>query len=230
MKRLVVACVAAVAMTASTASANVIELSELGFNVDGTVRDHLGPPVTPFSFSGFDDSAFDYGTGLGTLILRIVGGGAHTVTAFFDHDLYDDGPNSTNSYFDDSGAALGAKPAGARWEIDEPGFGVSYVGDIFLNFDGGTLDETVFDGVITEEDVAMAWSWNFTLAPNEEAFITFNTSTTDPGGFRLRQFDAADELFLSSSMRVGQRQVPEPAMLTLVGAAAIAAALRRRKQ
>ena len=226
MRRLVWGFAAAILMfSPAAASADVIELQELAINIDGTVHDSLGPPVLPLSFPGLDDSGFDYDTGLGSFTVRVSGAGPHFVAAFYDHDLFD--PTGNNTIFDDSGEALGVPPPGVGWEIDEPGFGITYVGDIFTNFSNGNLDETVFDGVITQEDASMALSWDIVLAANETAFVTFITSITDPGGFRLHQFDAADDVYLSSTLRIVEGQIPEPGLLVLMGFGVLASARRR---
>ena len=75
----------------------------------------------------------------------------------------------------------------------------------------------------------MALAWDFVLAANEKAVLVFSASATDPGGFRLRQFDESGaEVFLSSSIWIAEvAPVPEPVIGALILVGAAAGALRR---
>jgi hypothetical protein len=220
MKRLVcnVAATLVLLLSPAAAGAAIIQLNEVAINIDGTVDDTFPPP--PLTLPGIDDSGFDYTTGLGVLEVTVSGVGAHLVAAFYDHDLF----NDDNTFFDDRGEALGAVPPGVGWEIDEP-----FLGDIFSNFVAGDLDETVFDGVSDEGDASMALSWDFLLDPSQAAIVTFITTASDPGGFRLHQFDDDLDIYLTSTLRIVGVQVPEPALLGLLGLAALASSRRLRR-
>ena len=234
MKRvLLVGCaVMSLFVAPSMASAAPIDLGlfEVAFDVDGTGYDSISGfqahDLGPATGSPFNVSGFDFTTGQGVITLTIHGAGAHTVAGFFDLEL----AGLQNSAFDDQGEALGAPAAGQSWEIDEPGY-AGYLppqGDIYSHVFGGALENA--NNLAAPDDVSMALAMNFFLDANEQAILTFLVSGSDPGGFRLRQFDASGEAFLSSGLRIGDRPpaVPEPALLVLFGGGLAAIARRRR--
>jgi hypothetical protein len=220
MKRALFAFAAAVLLLSpGRAVSATIEFREIAFNVGGIVYDSLGPPVVDPGAPGLNDSGFDYNTGLGSLIFSLSAGSS--IFAFVDFDIYD---GASDTFFDDSASQLGAVPVGGSWEIDEPGF---VFGDIFTNLTAGALDNTVFDGVITNEDVSMAIGRSVA----QDAVVTFALTLNDPGGFRLRQTSASgDEIFFSSTVRlVGDpAPIPEPGTLALFGAGALIGAFKLR--
>ncbi len=214
----------------SVALAGPVSLYEVAFNVDGvgysSISGFQANDLTAASGSPFDVSAFDFTTGLGTIEVRVGGTGVHSVGGFYDLGLTD----LTNSAFDDLGAAVGAPGAGQSWEIDEPGFAgyVAPQGDIYGNVFGGALENA--GNLVAPDDVSMALALSFVLAANELAVLTFSTSENDPGGFSLRQFDASGaEVFLSSTLRIAQRPIPEPMLSLLTGLAISAGVARARR-
>ena len=184
-------------------------LREYAFNIDGVVTDTFNPPggLTPTPEVTY--GTFNAATGLGTLTLSVAALGAHSISVFFDHDL-------GLVLNDETGSAPGAPGAGQSWEIDEPGYGNNvngYRGNIWADFNAGTLDGTVNSGgsggaPTSLDDMAMAMGWSFT----GPADILITLSQTAPGsGFYLRQYDAdpgGRELFLSGVLTL---TTPPPA-------------------
>jgi hypothetical protein len=214
----------------SAALAEPINLFEVAFNVDGTGYSSIAGFQPNLLDAGtgspFDVSAFDFSAGLGTIQLVIDGAGAHSIAGFFDLELSD----QSNSAFDDEGAALGSPDAGESWEIDEPGYAgyTAPMGDIYFNVFGGALENA--SNLVSPDDVSMALSMAFVLGATEQAVLTFSVTENDPGGFRLRQFDASGaDVYLSSGIRVVQRPVPEPFLSLLAAAAVSAGAARVRR-
>jgi len=204
MRKLGILVAALLAVAAWTAPGQAVDyrLFESALNVDGTVS----TPAAQLSF--------DSGTGLGSLSFSVTGVGAHDVALFVDHDI----DEAVNTFFNESGAVSGAPGAGLSWEIDEPGY---VFGNIYTNFQAGTLDNTIFGGVSDKiDDVSMALGWNFILADGETAAITFTLGTAAPGGFSLAQIDldspAAIYFTTGLEIRGGEVPVPEPATTLLL--------------
>ena len=107
--------------------------------------------------------------------------------------------------------------SGQTWEIDEPGWGSAYLGDIYTNFSNGALDNSVFNTVFgppfigsAPEDVSMAMG----LTVSGPGSVVYNLSETDPGsGFRLRHLDpdSPGSIYFSASVH----SVPEPGSFLL---------------
>jgi hypothetical protein len=192
VKRALLAAAASL-LFASSAHAASISLFDLGVNKDG---DQPAPANVKYAL---DDS------GLGSVSVIVKGKGEHFVLGYFDYEIGD-------LFFDELGAANGAPGAGESWEIDEPGF---TFGNIFLNFQGGALDNTNgIDGVL--EDVAMALGRTFNIVYGGIE-VTFYTSLLRPDvPFFLSQTDdeTGETIYFWSSQRV-----PEPGSLALLGAA-----------
>ena len=212
-------------------------LWESGINVDGD--------LTP---GGVDISLFDLITGLGSIEVTVSGAGDHVVIGFFDYEI----DETTDTFYNETGSAVGTAAAGQTWEIDEPGFGgpLDYVGDIYDNFaDSNVTTSSYLDGRVffdgftntvladfgrSLDDVAMALGWDFTLAVDEIATILFSASTTVPtNDFYLWQIDdeTGASVYLTSALSIddGGTTVPEPGTLWLFGAGLLALGLSRRR-
>lgn len=208
----------------------ITTLDGYAFNIDGVFTSFgsgpgtLGGAPAGVDFSNFapgSGSTFD--TGLGTITITIGGGGNHYVGMFVDHEI----DEIINTFFNESGAALGSPAAGQTWEIDDAGFLdiQDNLGNENLANRNTTAD--VFNTPVT--DIGMALAWDFVLGGGEIAVINFIVSTTDPGtGFRLKQTDSdsADVIYFYSTLT----QIPEPGTLAslLIGLAGMAFLRRRR--
>ncbi|MBU1709487.1 MAG: hypothetical protein KKE17_05730, partial [Proteobacteria bacterium] len=211
----------------------VKDLFDWGFNIDGTTYCKEGPcdfdninnlGELPASINA---AGFDFSTGLGTIIITITGEGSHQVIAYFDHDIFEPGsdpdvddPNNV------TGDAVGTVPSGLIWEIDEPGFGSTnlgdrgypYFGDIFSNFKAGTLDNQVFYDYLDNQyldvpdDASMAKGWNFALSADETAIITIVVSDiSTQAEFYLIQSDpdavnTKSDIYLAGTLEITSGQ------------------------
>jgi hypothetical protein len=116
--------------------------------------------------------------------------------------------------------------------------GVQYFGDIFPNFQAGLLDNLIFSDAIDgqtltpPDDVSMAMGWDFNLAADESALVTFLLSDTLPSGFHLVHSDpdSRESLYLSSTLRIQGQGIPVPPTFVLIAAGLIALARARSRR
>jgi hypothetical protein len=182
-----------------------------------------------WSQGGYDSidvnfSAFNMGTGLGTVSMAFSGAGSHYGGLYVDHELNE----PANTFFNEYGGVAGSAPAGLSWQIDEPGFGTAYTGTIYNNFSNNSLSGLIFNGLFNgPEDVAMAMIRSFDLSLGQTALLTFTISdtATDPNIFCLAQYDGdpglgPETIFFSSNLDIsgGAAPVPEPSTVLLLGA------------
>ncbi len=226
-------------------AATDVNLWETAFNLNGDAVPLYAwgdptPVTVPALPAGFamDLSGFNFDTGLGTVSIRFSPGaaGSYYVAGYFDHEIDEE----ENTYYNETGWAMGAPNVGQSWEIDEPGWGnpdTAYYGDIYSNAMAGQLDSLVFydavDGWFNPadfDDVAMAMGWDFSLSGDLEfAIIDFILSETAPtSGFYLVHHDpdSAGNLYFSSSLDISA--IPEPGTLLLLGGGFVGLVLLRR--
>lgn len=260
MKRfLVLVCAGLLALLAQSPQAKADgSLQDIAVNINGTIYDYNNtgqPDLT--TLSGMNATAFSTytsgdkaGTGLGTLTFTFNPGapGTYFVNFYIDE-------SAGTPFFNEYGVVNGSKPAGTSWEVAQVNPSVG--GIQFWNGASGSfpnaLDNTNHAPIGNTNylnnctvspcnaDVATALGFNFTLTSGQEAVITIDQSTTNPGGFNLEQVHPADpnnptsDLFLSGSVSIkpsGPPPVPEPGTLTLlgVGAATILGSFKRRRE
>lgn len=207
---------------AMPATATSVSLFEAAFHIDGAVAAIAAAPAN------VNTSAFDQLTGLGQISITITGAGSHHLGAFVDHEI----DETSNTFFNEFGAAVGAAASGQSWEIDEPGF---VFGDIYANFTAGTLDNSNAVPAGSPDDVSMALGWNFNLLASETATVRFVVTETAPAsGFYLQQTDPDSQasIFFTSALTIRDsgQNIPEPTGLALLalGLAALRVARRRK--
>jgi len=212
--------------------ADPIDLFDWAFNVNGTIYSKSGDNnILP---SSFDDSRFDWSTGLGTLSINYNPGtvGDQLFLAFFDQEISE----KSNTFFNEYGIVNGLPDDGnLLWEIDEPGY---VYGDIYDNLINGAFDNTnsFLDGM--RDDVSWGMGWNFNLEEGEYATIDLILSEEAPEeGFFLTMIDpdSGERIYFSTRIRIegGVTPLPEPGTFSMVlmGTTFLGFyALRRRKK
>ncbi len=205
----------------ATSAGDTISLFDYAFNLDGTLSQ---------APSQADTSGFNFGTGLGTISVSIGGAGDHYVALFLDHEIVE----SENTFFNEFGGTGGTLASGQGWEIDEPGW---VFGNIYDNLIAGSLDSDNAVPSSAPDDVSMALSWNFLLAENETATISFLVSTLSPSsGFYLSHTDPDSNatIYFSSTIDItGGPVIPTPssvAMLVGLGLMGVLGARARKKR
>jgi hypothetical protein len=201
---------ATLSLLAASANADPIELFDYSYNIDGALTEGAFGDPTP---ANVDDSAFDYFTGLGTIAIDVAGAGAHSVLAFFDHEINE----SINTYFNEFVTAANISEAGQTSEVDEPGF---IFGDIYDNFvDNLLCNCNDLSDASVADDVSMAMGWDFTLGAGEAAVVSFFLSDTNDSGsaFNLTHHDleSGDKVYFWGSLDITPTGVPEPGTLML---------------
>jgi hypothetical protein len=201
------------------------------FNVNGSTQ-------TDYSGGGFNTAGFNQTTGLGTLTFTFNPGAAGTYSfdSFFDLEL-------STPFYNEFGTASGSTATGQSWEIGDS-FASSIYNDVTTGgplsnsnmLPGGTsnfLNDCTASNC--NGDAAMAMGFQFGLTGTQEAVITLNFSTTNPGGTGLvldqtHPVDPAnstqtDVYFTGSEVTQAATTpppppptVPEPSTFLLVGA------------
>ncbi|MDM8543756.1 PEP-CTERM sorting domain-containing protein [Desulfococcaceae bacterium HSG9] len=196
----------------SGASALNIELYDWAFNIDGvTYENYLGDTMPV-------DGVLN--EGLGQLSWSTSEVGSHTFFALLDYQIDADINSFFNEYGYVSGSPENGQTAGVEWqqswEIDEPGY---VFGDIYDNMLIGALDNTNGVPSGSEDDVAMALGYSFTLEEGYQTTIDLFISDSRPeSGFYMAHIDPDSNanVYLSGSINQTQEPVPEPGTILLL--------------
>ncbi len=135
---------------------------------------------------------------------------------YLDADINQD----VNTWFNERGEALVQGGGADSWEIDEPGFGSDYIGDIYDHYLIGSYDNTVFGGQTDKvEDVAMGLGLHFgNLGVGDQLQMEVLLSESSIGsgwGTVLHQWDnddclAGDNLYFASRFNITRVPPPDP--------------------
>lgn len=192
----------------SNASAAPIDLNDWAINEDGRISENFAGDSMP------GNGDFSLQTGLGERTFEFSTPGAHSFTAFFDHEIDVQRNFFTNEY----GVAHGSPASGQSWQLDEPGF---VFGTIYDNMLAGSLNNTNSIPENAPEDLSMAMGWDFFLDAGKQAEVIVSLTQTRPdAGFYLehtdpetgKSFDQTESLFFSSRLNItgAATQVPGP--------------------
>lgn len=186
-------------------------LEDWAFNIDGNVSEASFGDPNPATGTLVD--------GLGTLSVDVTGLGSHSVIGFLDFELFE----GFNTFYNEFGVATGTPQIGQSWEIDEPGF---IFGDIYDNVLNGSLDNSNGVSAGFEDDVSIAFGWDFSLFANDLATISFTITDILPTvDFFLTQTDPDlnQSIYFYSALDIqitggpaGPATIPEPSVLYLL--------------
>jgi hypothetical protein len=184
-------------------------LQDWEFNINGTDYFPAGG-ATLSTVPGLDASGFNSTTGIGSITITFDPGaaGSYFVGGFFFDPV---GVPFYNEY----GQVNGSPDAGQSYAIDVPEVDVNSnnhgAGNIVGDLEAGALTNTnTVPGTMTNylndcgangggavtaacnDFVSMALGFNFSLTSDQEAVITLDLSSTDPGGFSLQDVHPID--------------------------------------
>jgi hypothetical protein len=226
------------------AYASTVVLSDVALNDDGAFTDGIQPASPPSALVFAVDPS-----GLGTITFTGTGSpGTYFMDMYFDYDV-------SVPFWNEYGIQSGTAAKGQRWQIDQA---VADSDDLNFpnptlfanvqdnkladkNFTPGTEDNSFFNcganggGAVDKNcntDVAFGMGFNYRLAANQEAVITFTTSQSPCSGAGLCLADvhpvdafntSAQAVYLSATLSIQSTgpQTPEPASWLLVGSAAL---------
>jgi hypothetical protein len=207
---------------APSAMADTIQLYNWGFNVDGNLIDKANTPgPLPPQVKA---SAFNFGSGLGTVTVTVFGPGTHSIDVYFDHDM------NPAQFTSDFSAAVGTPAAGEKWEIGTGGKGGGT--QLFADFTANNYDNTNHSP--QPDDVATGLAFTFTTtAAAPLGTVTINVSTTAPtSGFYLHQFNSVagtspTDIYISATELNSATPEPATGLLLLTPLIALVWRLRR---
>lgn len=217
---------AGLAVITFNSQAATVDLEDWIFNVDGITHEAYFGDALPTSGDLID--------GLGTLSLEVSGAGNHNIISFFDFEI----DQYSNTFYNESGEAVGTPSLGQSWEIDEPKY---FFGDIIDNVLIGMLDNSNAIPSGLEEDVGLALGWDFELLAGQTATIDFVFTDALPStGFYLNQYDSDSDfsLYFYSTLNISGgavthvpvTTVDEPSALLLALAGGLGMLFTRRRK
>ncbi len=208
-----------------TSNSEVITLKDWAFNVNGTCYESVNE-ILPVNMN---DDLFDWEIGFGQLSIDFASGAAgdYIFLSFFDYEI----DEKINTYFNESGEAIGTTDENLVWEIDEPGYSFGDIYDHVLY--GELFDNTNNIPVNFEDDVSMGLGYLFHLESYQSAVIDITLTTSAPGGgFYLMHSDSEsgtpNNIYFSMALNISGKPpvdpptgVPEPGILFFLMSSAI---------
>ena len=219
------------------ASADPWSLGDWDVNINGADFNYSGSPGLPSSVNA---SAFNFTTGLGSLVYTFGTAGAQTAGIYlylFEDAGFGDLSNSYGSVINSSSAGLGL-----TYELGWPGTAYG-TNSVWGNMMADSLDGSNHVPAYAPPpnaccSVALAMDQDFTVLPNYTDTVTFGVSTSLPtsGAFYLAvtNHDTGDVAYVTESLVAtpnGGPTVPEPsAIILLLTASTGAFFLTRRRR